>query len=49
MGVLNNKSKAFYLALILNPRVKKEGLINISLSFNITSNIYNRLKTNYKV
>jgi hypothetical protein len=47
--MLNNKSKAFYLAFILNPRIKREGLINISLSSSISSDIYNRLKTNYNV
>ena len=46
-GNLNNKSKALYLALILNPRIKKEGLSNISLFFNIIKNIYNRLYINY--
>jgi len=44
---LNNKSKALYLALILDPRIKKEGLIGISLSSGIIINIYNRLYTNY--
>jgi len=45
----NNKSKAFYLALILNPRIKKDGLTNIGLSTGIISDIYNRLKTDYNI
>ena len=46
---INNKSKAFYLALILDPRIKKEGLSNIGLSTGITSDIESRLKTDYNV
>ena len=46
---MDNKSKALYLALILDPRIKQEGLTNISLSNNISSDIYNRLKTDYNM
>ena len=46
-GNLNNKSKALYLALILDPRIKREGLSNIGLSSGLVNNIYNRLYTNY--
>ena len=48
-GILDNKSKALYLALILNPRIKQEGLSSISLSSGMSSDIYNRLKTDYNV
>ena len=47
--MLNNKSKALYLALILNPRIKQEGLASIGLSSGMSSDIYNRLKTDYNV
>ena len=43
MRSLNNKSKALYLALILDPRIKREGLTNIGLSTGITLDIFNRL------
>ena len=46
-GVLENKSKALYLALILDPRIKREGLTGIGLASGIESDIYNRLKTDY--
>jgi len=48
-SLLNNKSKALYLALILDPRIKRDGLIGISLTSGIASNIYNRLETDYNV
>jgi hypothetical protein len=41
MGSLNNKSKALYLAFILDPRIKREGLTNIVLFTSITSDIFN--------
>jgi hypothetical protein len=44
---LNNKSKAFYLAYILDYRIKKESLDNICLSSSIIANIYNKLKIVY--
>jgi hypothetical protein len=48
-SVLDNKSKALYLALILDPWIKQEGLTSIGLSSGISSDIYNRLKTDYNV
>jgi hypothetical protein len=48
-SILNNKSKALYLALILDPRIKKDSLIGISLTSGIASDIYNRLETDYNV
>jgi hypothetical protein len=47
--VLNNKSQALYLALILDPRIKKEGLANIGLSIGIISDIYAKLSADYQV
>jgi hypothetical protein len=46
---LDNKSKALYLALILNPRIKRAGLAGIGLAPEIVSDIYNRLETDYNV
>ena len=46
---MSNKSKALYLALILDPRIKREGLDNIKLSSGLTIDIYNRLYTDYQV
>jgi hypothetical protein len=37
------------MALILDPRIKQEGLTSISLSSGISSDIYNRLNTDYNV
>jgi hypothetical protein len=48
-SVLENRNKALYLALILDPRIKREGLINIGLTSGLKSDIYNRLKTDYNV
>jgi hypothetical protein len=48
-GNLNNKSKALYLALILDPRIKREGLKNIGLTSGLITDIYNRLYTDYQV
>ena len=47
-GVLLNKSKAFYLSLIFDPRIKIKGLYNISISSGIISNIQSRLDLDYK-
>jgi hypothetical protein len=44
-GVLDNKSKALYLALIFGSRIKQEGLTSIGLFTSISLNIYNGLKT----
>ena len=46
---MDNKSKALYLALILDPRIKRAGLAGIELAPGIVSNIYNRLETDYNV
>jgi hypothetical protein len=46
---LSNRSKALYLALILDPRIKREGLSNIRLGSGLESDIYNRLYTDYQV
>jgi hypothetical protein len=46
---LDNKSKALYLALILDPRIKRAGLAGIGLDSGIVSDIYNRLKTDYNI
>jgi hypothetical protein len=37
------------LALILNPRIKKDGLIAIGLATGIISDIITRLETDYKM
>ena len=47
IGGLDNKSKALYLALILDLRIRKEGLYSISLTSDIITNIYNKLQTDY--
>jgi hypothetical protein len=46
-NILNNTNKVLYLVLILDPRIKKEGLTGIGLISGISSDIYNRLKTDY--
>jgi hypothetical protein len=48
-GVLDNKNKALYLSLILDPRIKREGLTSIGLSSGIEADIYNRLQIDYNV
>ena len=42
-----NESKALYLSLILDPRIRREGLEAIGLTNSQASEIYNRLLTNY--
>jgi hypothetical protein len=49
MGSINNKSKALYLPLILDPRIKREGLASIGLSNGQASDIYNKLYFDYQV
>jgi hypothetical protein len=49
LSVLNNKNKALYLALTLNPRIKRKGLATIGLSSGIETDIYNRLRIDYNV
>jgi hypothetical protein len=48
-GVLVNRSKALYLALILDPRIKREGLKAIGLSSGLISDIYDRLYMDYQM
>ena len=49
LGNLNNKNKALYLALILDPRIKEEGLDNIGLSSGIKSDIHTKLLKDYQM
>ena len=49
IGGLNNKSKALYLSLILNPQIKKEGLAGIGSSSSIISNIINQFTLDYSI
>ncbi|KAH7309951.1 hypothetical protein BKA65DRAFT_485174 [Rhexocercosporidium sp. MPI-PUGE-AT-0058] len=44
---INLNNKALYLSLILDPRIKKDGLKLISLSRSQSIDIYNRLKEVY--
>jgi len=37
------------MALILDPRIKQEGLIGIGLTSGISADIYNRLYDNYQM
>jgi hypothetical protein len=46
---LNNKYKVLYLSLILDPRIKSEGLSLISLTSGLSINIKNKLKEEYKL
>jgi len=43
-----NKSKAFYISLIFDPRIKVEGLYNIGIYSGMISDIKNRLNVDYK-
>ncbi|KAH7303890.1 hypothetical protein BKA65DRAFT_486358 [Rhexocercosporidium sp. MPI-PUGE-AT-0058] len=49
IGVLDNKSKGFYIFLILDFRIKEEGLKALNLSTGFISNIKTRLKTDFDV
>ncbi|PVH70960.1 hypothetical protein DL98DRAFT_577629 [Cadophora sp. DSE1049] len=49
IGVLDNKSKNFYISLILDPRLKEEGLKALGLSIGFISDIKARLKTDFDV
>jgi hypothetical protein len=49
LNILNNKNKVLYLALILNPRIKRKGLATIGFNSGIETNIYNRLRIDYNV
>ncbi|PVH68799.1 hypothetical protein DL98DRAFT_542123 [Cadophora sp. DSE1049] len=46
-GVLDNKSKSFYLSIIFNPRIKEEGLKAISISTGFILDIIARLRTDF--
>jgi len=46
-GVLNNRSKNFYLSIIFDPRLKEEGLKSMGLSTGFISDIMTRLKTDF--
>ena len=46
---MDNKSKALYLALILNSRIKRVRLAGIGLAPGMLSDIYNRLETDYNI
>ncbi|KAH7310351.1 hypothetical protein BKA65DRAFT_485028 [Rhexocercosporidium sp. MPI-PUGE-AT-0058] len=48
-GNINENNKSLYLALILDPRIKQEGLEVIGLSRNQAFEIYNRLKEVYNI
>ncbi|KAH7317580.1 hypothetical protein BKA65DRAFT_483062 [Rhexocercosporidium sp. MPI-PUGE-AT-0058] len=48
-GNINENNKSLYLALILDPRIKQEGLEVISLSRNQAFEIYNKLKEVYNI
>jgi hypothetical protein len=48
-GALNNRHKALYLSLILDPRIKSEGLSLISLTSGLSIDIKNKLKEEYKL
>jgi hypothetical protein len=47
-GGVVNKSKAFYISLIFDPRIKVEGLYNIGISSGMVSDIKNRLNVDYE-
>ena len=44
---ISKTNKALYLSLILDPRIKREGLTTIGLIDGQASNIYNRLYTDF--
>ena len=46
---INQSNKALYLSLILDPRIKKDGLEAIGLTYGQTIDIYNRLVTDYNI
>jgi hypothetical protein len=48
-GALNNRHKALYLSLILNPRIKSEGLSLIGLTSGLSIDIKNKLEEEYKL
>ncbi|TVY31254.1 hypothetical protein LOCC1_G008683, partial [Lachnellula occidentalis] len=46
-SIINNSNKAIYLALILDPRIKKAGLEGIRFTSRISSDIKTLLKADY--
>ena len=46
-GALENKTKSLYMALVLDPRLKEEGLKSMGLSTGFISDIMARLKTDF--
>ena len=48
-GSINNRNKALYIALILDPRIKLVGLSNMGFSTSIISDIKTRFKEVYNI
>jgi hypothetical protein len=48
-GALNNRHKALYLSLILDPWIKSEGLSLIGLTSGLSADIKNKLEEEYKL
>ncbi|TVY31248.1 hypothetical protein LOCC1_G008760, partial [Lachnellula occidentalis] len=46
-SIINDSNKAIYLALILNPRIKKAGLEGIGFTSRVSSDIETLLKADY--
>ena len=46
---INNKNKALYIALVLDPKIKLISLSNISFSTSIISDIKTRFKEVYNI
>ena len=46
---INNKNKALYIALVLDPRIKLVSLSNIGFSTSIISDIETRFKEVYNI
>jgi hypothetical protein len=46
---ISQNNKALYLALILDPRIKREGLEAIGLTRGESIDMYNRLYTDFQV
>ncbi|TVY43671.1 hypothetical protein LOCC1_G008414, partial [Lachnellula occidentalis] len=46
-NIINNSNKAIYLALILNPRIKKAGSEGIRFTSEVSSDIETLLKADY--
>ena len=46
---MNNRNKALYISLILDPRVKLKGLSNLGLNISQVSDIERLLKEEYNI